>query len=153
MRSDDDYMQMALQEAELAIATRDVPVGAIVIDALGNVVGRGRNRREADRDPTAHAEVIALRAASATLETWRLADATLYVTLEPCPMCAGAMVNARIGRVVYGCDDPKAGALRSLFDIGTNRRLNHTFAITGGIRATECAQYLRSFFSALRANA
>lgn len=143
-------MRLALAEAEQAKRTGDVPVGAIVIDASGAVIATGRNRREIDRDPTGHAEIVAMRAAAAHLGTWRLHGATLVVTLEPCVMCAGALVNARIDRVVYGCDDPKAGALRSLYLLGEDPRLNHRFAVTPGILAAECSAILSNFFAALR---
>src|SRR5690349_8497125 len=148
--SDEDLMRLALAEAEQAMQTGDVPVGAVVVDEQGNVIGTGRNRREIDRDPTGHAEIVAMRGAAAKLGTWRLHGATLVVTLEPCVMCAGALVNARIERVVYGCDDPKAGALRSLFSIGTDTRLNHRFAVTPGVLAAECGKALSDFFAALR---
>ena len=151
--SDDDLMGLALVEAEHALQTGDVPVGAVVIDEEGTVIGRGRNRREIDCDPTGHAEIVAMRQATAKLGTWRLHGATLVVTLEPCVMCAGALVNARIERVVYGCHDPKAGALRSLYLIAEDSRLNHRFAVTPGVRAAECARLLSSFFAALRAPA
>jgi tRNA(adenine34) deaminase len=150
LQSDEDNMRLALAEAGAAAETGDVPVGAIVFDVAGNVIGRGRNRREADRDPTAHAEVVALREAARQLGTWRLHGATLFVTLEPCPMCAGALVNARIERVVYGCDDPKAGALRSLYALGGDPRLNHRFEVTPGVLAQECGRLLSDFFAALR---
>src|SRR5262245_30070147 len=116
--SDPELMRLALAEAEAAGRDGDVPVGAIVVGADGTVLARGRNRREAARDPTAHAEIEALRAAALVLRTWRLERTTVFVTLEPCPMCAGALVNARIGRLVYGCADPKAGAIESIFTIG-----------------------------------
>ena len=148
--SDEELMRLALAEAEQAMQTGDVPVGAIVVDEVGNVIGTGRNRREIDRDPTGHAEIVAMRAAAARLGTWRLHGATLIVTLEPCVMCAGALVNARIERVVYGCDDPKAGALRSLYLIGEDSRLNHRFAVTPGVLAAECSRILSGFFAALR---
>ncbi len=151
VETDEHYMSLALAEAEAAARAMDVPVGAIVIDAEGKVIGSGRNRREIDHDPTAHAEIVALRQAAARLGTWRLHGATLFATLEPCPMCAGALVNARIARVVYGCDDPKAGALRSLFSLGEDPRLNHRFAVTPGVLRDECARILSSFFAALRA--
>jgi tRNA(adenine34) deaminase len=150
VQDDEHYMRLALAEAGAAAQVGDVPVGAIVIDASGEVVGRGRNRREVDADPTAHAEVVALREAARAAGTWRLHGCVLYATLEPCPMCAGALVNARIERVVYGCDDPKAGALRSLFAIGTDARLNHRFAVTPGVLAAECGKALSDFFAALR---
>ena len=144
-------MRLALREAEAASKTGDVPIGAVVVGADGAVIGTGRNQRERDADPTAHAELLALRAAARALGVWRLGGATLYATLEPCAMCAGALVNARVARVVYGCDDPKAGALRSLFHIGDDGRLNHRFDVTAGVLADECAQLLRAFFAALRA--
>jgi len=148
---DEHFMRLALAEAEGAMATGDVPVGAIVVDATSAVIGTGQNRREIDRDPTGHAEIVALRAAASHLGTWRLHGATLFVTLEPCVMCAGALVNARIERVVYGCDDPKAGALRSLYLIGEDSRLNHRFAVTKAVLAEDCARILSAFFAALRA--
>jgi tRNA(adenine34) deaminase len=148
---DDQLMRLALAEAEQAMQTCDVPVGAVVLDEAGTVIGTGRNRREIDRDPTGHAEIVAMRAAAAKLGTWRLHGATLVVTLEPCVMCAGALVNARIERVVYGCHDPKAGALRSLYLIGEDTRLNHRFAVTSGVLAEDCARLLSTFFAALRA--
>jgi len=151
MQTDEQYMRLALVEAEEAARVMDVPVGSIVVDAEGTVIGSGRNRREIDRDPTAHAEIVALRQAAARLGTWRLHGATLFATLEPCPMCAGALVNARIARVVYGCDDPKAGALRSLFSLGEDPRLNHRFAVSSGVLRDECARLLSDFFAALRA--
>lgn len=144
-------MRVALEEADACLATRDVPVGAIVVGADGRILGRGRNRREAERDPTAHAELLALRDAAKAVSSWRLDGATVFATLEPCPMCAGALVNARVARVVYGCDDPKAGAVRSLFSIGTDARLNHRFTVASGLLADDCAARLRSFFAALRA--
>jgi len=148
--SDEDLMRLALGEAEQAMQTGDVPVGAIVVDEAGNVIGTGRNRREIDNDPTGHAEIVAMRAAAARLGTWRLHGATLVVTLEPCVMCAGALVNARIERVVYGSDDPKAGALRSLYLIGEDPRLNHRYTVTPGVLAAECSGILSGFFAALR---
>jgi tRNA(adenine34) deaminase len=147
---DEHYMRLALAEAERAMQTGDVPVGAIVVDATGSIIGTGRNRREVDRDPTGHAEIVAMREAAARLGTWRLHGATLFATLEPCVMCAGALVNARIERVVYGCDDPKAGALRSLYLLGEDSRLNHRFAVSAGVLAAECSKILSGFFAALR---
>lgn len=144
-------MRLALAEADACLQTSDVPVGAIVVGADGQILARGRNAREGSGDPTAHAEVIALRKAAAALGHWRLLGATLYVTLEPCPMCAGALVNARISRLVYGCEDPKAGAVSSLFSIGQDARLNHRFEVRGGVLADDCAGRLRSFFAKLRA--
>ncbi|MBN4059196.1 nucleoside deaminase [Endomicrobium sp. AH-315-J14] len=142
-------MHRALELADAAAAMGEVPVGAIVVDQAGAVVGEGHNRREVDRDPTAHAEMIALRQA-ASREGWRLTGATLYVTLEPCVMCAGALVNARIKRVVYGCLDDKAGAIDSLFVLGKDPRLNHRFEVTRGVMAEVCAGRLTSFFAERR---
>jgi tRNA(adenine34) deaminase len=142
------WMSVALEEARAAAAVGDVPVGAIVVSD-GSLIGRGRNRRELDRDPTAHAEIVALRAAAATLGRWRV-DATMFVTQEPCPMCAGALVNARVERLVYGCTNPKAGAIATLYQIASDPRLNHRVAVTGGVRADESAALLQEFFAALR---
>ena len=139
-------MRLALQEAHAALATDDVPVGAVVLDAEGRAVGAGRNRREADGDPTAHAEVVAIREAAAALGTWRLEGCTLVVTLEPCTMCAGAIVLARLDRVVFGADDPKAGAVGSLWDVVRDPRLNHRPDVVSGVLAEECASTLRGFF-------
>ena len=154
MPSDRDleFMAAALEEARLAAAEGEVPVGCVVVeDASSQIIARGRNARERSQDPTAHAELIALRAASDAKRTFRLDGMTLYATLEPCPMCAGAIVNARVPRVVYGCADPKAGALHTMFGIGLDQRLNHTFIAEGGVMANECAQELRAFFANLRA--
>jgi tRNA(adenine34) deaminase len=139
-------MREALDEARLALATGDVPVGALVLGADGRVLGRGHNRREAAGDPTAHAELLAVREAASALGSWRLTGCTLVVTLEPCTMCAGALVLARVGRVVYGADDPKAGAVGSLWDVVRDRRLNHRPEVVPGVLAEECAQPLRAFF-------
>jgi len=125
-----------------------VPVGAVVVHG-GAIVGRGRNRREVDRDPTAHAELVALREAARALGHWRV-EATLFVTQEPCPMCAGAIVNARVRRLVFGCPNPKAGAVTTLYQIPTDPRLNHRVEIVGGIRSEECAALLQGFFAELR---
>lgn len=143
-------MRAALSEAEAAGAAGDVPVGAVIVNSSGLLLARGRNRRELNQDPTAHAEMDALREASQKLGTWRLAGTTLYSTLEPCPMCAGALVNARVTRLVYGCPDPKAGAIDTLFQIGNDARLNHRFAVTRGVLAEDCARLLRAFFAQLR---
>jgi tRNA(adenine34) deaminase len=147
--NDDDWMGEAIAEAKLAEAHEDVPVGAVVV-IEGGAIGRGHNRREIDADPTAHAELLALRAAAKSLGHWRV-EGTLYVTQEPCPMCAGAVVNARVARVVYGCANPKAGAIDTLFQLASDARLNHRVDITRGVRADECAQLLKDFFAALRA--
>jgi len=142
----DEWMRLALDEARLALPSADVPVGAVVVDEAGEVLGRGHNVREAEGDPTGHAEVRALRAASAAAGEWRLTGATLVVTLEPCTMCAGALVLARVDRLVYGADDPKAGAVGSLWDVVRDRRLNHRPEVVGGVLAGESAELLRGFF-------
>lgn len=139
-------MGWALEQARLALATDDVPVGAVVVDAGGTVIGVGRNEREALGDPTAHAEVIALRAAAAHRGEWRLSGCTLVVTLEPCTMCAGAAVLARVDRIVFGAVDEKAGAVGSLWDVVRDRRQNHRPEVVAGVRAQECADLLRTFF-------
>lgn len=139
-------MTLALREAERALDEDEVPVGAVVVAADGRIVGKAHNQRETLQDPTAHAEMLALTQAAAALEQWRLDGTTLYVTLEPCPMCAGALVNARVGRLVFGARDPKAGACGSLFDIVSDPRLNHRVPVTGGVRAEECGEVLRAFF-------
>ena len=148
---DEDWMRSALAEAAAAAAAGDVPVGAVVVGPDGTLLARGRNRRELDHDPTGHAEIDAIRTAAAAKRSWRLEGATVYVTLEPCPMCAGALVNARVARVVYGCSDPKAGAVDTLFQIGRDVRLNHRFGVTGGVLAAECASALKAFFALRRA--
>jgi tRNA(adenine34) deaminase len=147
---DRDYMRLALAEADHAAALGEVPVGAVIVAADGRVLGAGHNLREHAQDPTAHAEMLALRSAAATLGLWRLCDTTIYVTLEPCPMCAGALVNARVARLVYGCADPKAGAVRTLYQIADDPRLNHRLAIVPDVLADECAARLRGFFEQLR---
>jgi tRNA(adenine34) deaminase len=131
----------------------DVPVGAVILDEAGTVIARGRNRREADHDPTAHAEIVAIRQAAQVLGSWRLTGLTLVVTLEPCTMCAGAVTAARLARVVYGAEDPKAGAAGSLWDVLRDARLNHRPEVIGGILATECGALLREFFAARRPHA
>ena len=128
----------------------DVPVGAVILDAAGTVLARARNRREADQDPTAHAEILAIRQAAAAVGRWRLTDLTLVVTLEPCTMCAGAVTAARLGRLVYGAEDPKAGAAGSLWDVLRDIRLNHRPEVIGGVLAGECGALLREFFAARR---
>ena len=139
-------MGLALEQARLALTTSDVPVGAVVVDASGKVVGLGRNEREATGDPTAHAEVLALRAAAAQLGQWRLEGCSLIVTLEPCTMCAGAAVLARVDRIVYGTHDHKAGAAGSMWDLVRDRRLNHRPEVVSGVLADESAALLREFF-------
>jgi len=146
---DEEFMGMALQLAREAEAHGEVPVGAvIVID--GEVIAVGRNAPIETADPTAHAEIQALREAGAKLANYRLPDATLYVTLEPCAMCAGAMVHARIKRLVYGCTDPRGGAAGSVFDVVNSEQLNHRIAVTAGTRAEECRELLQTFFRARR---
>jgi len=147
---DERWMDLALAEAKHALATDDVPVGAVVIGPDGAVVGRGHNAREAEEDPTAHAELVALRDAAHRLGRWRLDDCTLVVTLEPCAMCAGATVLARIQRLVLGAWDPKAGACGSLWDIPRDRRLNHRVEVVGGVREAECGELIREFFDRQR---
>ncbi len=146
--ADEEWMGVALEEARAAAAMGDVPVGAVIV-SKGVIIGRGRNRREVDRDPTAHAEIVALREAARGLGQWRI-EATLYVTQEPCPMCAGAIVNARVTRLIFGCPNPKAGAVATLFQITTDPRLNHRVEVTGGVRQAECAAALSVFFAELR---
>ncbi|WP_085529107.1 tRNA adenosine(34) deaminase TadA [Kocuria massiliensis] len=146
----DKWMGLALAEARKTEASADVPIGAIVVDSTGQIVGRGYNRREADGDPVAHAEVIALREAAAHLGRWRLDDCTLVVTLEPCTMCAGATLLARIPRLVMGAWDEKAGAVGSVFDVLRERRLNHWVEVFPEVRAAECASILREFFAGQR---
>jgi tRNA(adenine34) deaminase len=142
-------MQEAIVEAELAAAHDDVPIGAVIVHD-GEVIARGHNRREADTDPTAHAEILALRGAARQLGSWRLEGCTLYVTLEPCTMCAGALVLARLDRLVFGADDPKAGAVGALYDVPRDPRLNHQVEVVRGIDAERCGDLLRSFFAARR---
>ncbi|HEY1817344.1 MAG TPA: tRNA adenosine(34) deaminase TadA [Kofleriaceae bacterium] len=147
--TDDDWMTIALEEARAAAALGDVPVGAVIVGDDDRLLARGRNRRELDVDPTAHAEIVALREAAHVLGHWRV-EATLYVTQEPCPMCAGAIVNARVRRVVFGCMNPKAGAVQTLYTIPTDPRLNHRAEVLGGVRADECSAVLTEFFKQLR---
>jgi tRNA(adenine34) deaminase len=142
-------MREAMAEAQAATAHDDVPIGAVVVHD-GAIIGRGRNERERRADPTAHAEVLALREAAAALGSWRVLDSTLYVTLEPCAMCAGAIVLSRIPHVVFGCTDPKAGAAGSVLDVLAEPRLNHRPEVVGGVLAEDCAELLRTFFRARR---
>ncbi len=146
---DEMFMRQALAEAARAGARGEVPVGAVAV--RGNqAIASGHNLRETAQDPTAHAELIAIRAAAARLGTWRLSGVTIYVTLEPCPMCAGALVNARVARLVYGADDPKAGAVRSLMQLVEDPRLNHRVEVEAAVLREECAEQLSAFFAALR---
>ena len=143
-------MRAALAEAAAAARTADVPVGAVVLDAHGEVIARGRNRREADGDPTAHAEIVAIRAAARAAGSWRLDGLTLVVTLEPCTMCAGAITVARLSRLVYGAADPRAGAVGSLWDVVRDQRLAPVPEVIGGVLADECLKIIRTFFAERR---
>jgi tRNA(adenine34) deaminase len=148
--SDERFMRLAIGEAQRALEHEDVPIGAVVVRD-DEVIGAGRNERELRQDPTAHAEVLALREAAAAVGSWRVLDSTLYVTLEPCAMCAGAIVLARVPRVVYGTVDPKAGAAGSVLNILAEPRLNHRPEVAGGLLADECAALLTDFFASRRA--
>jgi tRNA(adenine34) deaminase len=149
---DQRLMKLAIEQAKRALALDEVPIGCVIFHQPTNrIIGEGCNRREIDHDPTAHAEIIAIRNAARELNSWRLIDCTLAVTLEPCPMCAGAIVNARIPRLIYGCADPKAGAVRTLYQICDDARLNHRVEIASGVLADECAALLQDFFRAQRA--
>ena len=143
-------MQMAIERARIAEENGDVPIGAVIVYG-DQVIGRAYNQREQLNDPTAHAEIIALTQAAAALENWHLNGCTIYVTLEPCPMCAGALVLARMDRLVYGCDDPKAGACKSLYNIVQDERLNHRLEVTAGVLAEDCSRILQEFFAQRRA--
>lgn len=145
MTKDEFYMGKALEEAKIAYDVGETPVGAVIIYKK-KAIARAYNLRESLPCATAHAELLAIEKACRVLGRWRLTGCTMYVTVEPCPMCAGAIVNSRLDRLVYGCDDPKAGAVRSIFHIVDNPALNHLVSITGGIRAEECAQLMRDFF-------
>ena len=147
--SDDVWMRRALREAERAAEEDEVPVGCVIVHS-DRIIGRGYNEREKLNDPTAHAEMIAITQAAAALESWRLEETTLYVTLEPCVMCAGAIVNARIPRVVFGAADPKAGACGSLYQVGLDSRLNHRFVVEGGVLEEACGAILQEFFARKR---
>lgn len=150
-RADERLMRRALELAQDAAGRGETPVGAVVVEtATGRILGEGRNDREGPADPAGHAELIAVRAAARALGDWRLSACTLYVTLEPCPMCAGLIVQARVGRLVYGARDPKAGAVDSLYKLCTDARLNHRVSVTGGVLAEESSALLRSFFRELR---
>lgn len=143
----DDWMRLALDQARLASMHGDVPVGAVVIDQAGNLLAAAGNEREIRHDPTAHAEILALREASRRLRSWRLTGLTLVVTLEPCTMCAGALVLARVARLIFGAFDPKAGAVSSLFDVVRDPRLNHRVEVRGGVLEAECGALLKDFFA------
>jgi|SRR5215467_1619847 len=147
--TDTDYMQLALEEARLAAEAGEVPIGAVLVEN-DKLIARGNNRTIRDCDPTAHAEMVALREAARTVSNYRLSGMTMYVTLEPCAMCAGAIIQARVLRVVYGADDPKGGAVRTCFTVLSHPRLNHQVDITSGILAEQCAGILQKFFTARR---
>ncbi|AZO93671.1 tRNA adenosine(34) deaminase TadA [Halocella sp. SP3-1] len=149
MKKDEEYMKLAIIEAGKALEIEEVPIGAVVI-SKGEIIGRGYNLRENTNDPTAHAEIIALKNAAANLNSWRLDECSLYVTIEPCPMCAGAIVQARIKRLVYGAKDPKAGAAGSLYNIVRDKRLNHQVELKAGVLAEECGDLMKGFFRKLR---
>jgi len=146
---DESFMRAALAEAAVAASVGEVPVGAILV-RNGEIIGRGLNRPIQDNDPTAHAEIMAIRAAAAAENNYRLLNTTLYVTLEPCAMCVGAMLNARVSRVVFGAYDEKAGAAGSVLDLGDNRRLNHQIEVNGGLLEAQCSELLRDFFRSRR---
>lgn len=149
MMQDEIFMQIALDEARTALEKGEVPVGAVLVKGH-QIISKGHNLRESDLDPTAHAEMIVIKEASRLLNRWRLTDATLYVTLEPCPMCAGALIQARISRLVFGCFDPKAGACGSLMNIPEDKRLNHRIEMEQGCLEMDCSELLKNFFSGLR---
>jgi len=146
---DQRYMRLAIDQAKIAEENGDVPIGAVIV-YKDQVIGRAYNQREQLADPTAHAEIIALTQAAAFLESWRLEGCTIYVTLEPCPMCAGALVLSRMDRLVYGCDDPKAGACKSLYNIVQDERLNHRLEVTSGVLEEDCSELLQGFFARRR---
>ena len=148
-KEDERYMRMAISAAQIAEENGDVPIGAVIV-YKNQIIGKAYNQREQLKDPTAHAEIIALTQAASFIESWRLHDCTIYVTLEPCPMCAGALVLARMDRLVYGCDDPKAGACKSLYNIVQDERLNHRLEVTGGVLAEDCSKLLQEFFQRRR---
>ncbi|MDZ8054404.1 MAG: tRNA adenosine(34) deaminase TadA [Aulosira sp. ZfuVER01] len=144
------WMTRALELAQAAGEAGEVPVGAVIVDASGNILAEGENRKERDKDPTDHAEIIALRAAAQNLQSWRLNECTLYVTLEPCPMCAGAIIHARIGLLVYGVDDTKTGAIRTVTNIPDSAASNHRLQVLGGILESACRQQLQAWFATRR---
>ena len=147
--ADDRFMRAAIEAAKIAEENGDVPIGAVIV-YKSQIIGKAYNQREQLKDPTAHAEIIALTQAAAFLESWRLNGCTMYVTLEPCPMCAGALVLARIDRLVYGCDDPKTGACKSLYNIVQDERLNHKLEVTSGVLEEQCREQLQGFFARRR---
>lgn len=147
---DEKFMRLAIEQAQIAGRIGEVPVGAVITDGRDIIVSSGYNLRESENDPTAHAEVIAIRRAGEVFGSWRLEGATIYVTIEPCLMCMGAIILARIGRLVFGARDPKAGAVFSVYDIGSDCRLNHTVEVTEGICMEECSNLIKDFFKTLR---
>ena len=148
-QKDQQYLRAAITAAKIAEENGDVPIGAVIV-YKGQIIAKAYNQREQLKDPTAHAEIIALTQAAAALENWHLNGCTMYVTLEPCPMCAGALVLSRMDRLVYGCDDPKTGACKSLYNIVQDERLNHRLKVTSGVLAEECGRQLQNFFSQRR---
>jgi len=148
-KEDERYMRLAIQQAQIAEENGDVPIGAVIV-YKNQIIGKAYNQREQLNDPTAHAEIIALTQAASFLESWRLHDCTIFVTLEPCPMCAGALVLARMDRLVYGSDDPKTGACKSLYNIVQDQRLNHRLEVTSGILTADCSSLLQEFFQRRR---
>ncbi|MBD2355953.1 nucleoside deaminase [Tolypothrix sp. FACHB-123] len=144
------WMSRALELAQATGEAGEVPVGAVIIDAAGNLLAEGENRKERDKDPTAHAEIIALRAAAKNLQNWHLNQCTLYVTLEPCPMCAGAIIHARVGLLVYGVDDTKTGAIRTVTNIPDSAASNHRLKVIGGVLESACRQQLQAWFATKR---
>lgn len=149
MASDADFMRLAIEGAKAAFDEGEVPVGAVVV-LDGKIIAQAQNKRESTFDPTAHAEILALREASQKVQNWRLSEASLYVTKEPCVMCAGAMLNSRLGRVVFGCSDSKGGAVKSLYQLLSDIRLNHRVEIVAGVLEEECSDLLKRFFEGLR---
>jgi len=149
--TDERFMRIAIDAAQIAEENGDVPIGAVIV-YKNQIIGKAYNQREQLKDPTAHAEIIALTQAAEALQTWRLNGCTMYVTLEPCPMCAGALVLSRMDRLVFGCDDPKAGACGSLYDIVRDGRLNHRLEVTTGVLAEQCSKLLQNFFRKKRYN-
>jgi len=150
-KKDEQFMRVAIESAKIAEENGDVPIGAVIIHE-NQVIAKAYNQREQLQDPTAHAEIIALTQAAAAMASWHLYGCTMYVTLEPCPMCAGALVLARLDRLVYGCDDPKTGACGSLYNIVADGRLNHRLEVTAGVLADECSELLQEFFAYRRQN-
>ncbi|HVY55509.1 MAG TPA: tRNA adenosine(34) deaminase TadA [Thermodesulfobacteriota bacterium] len=149
-KDDEKFMRLAIEQARIAGRMGEVPIGAVMIDSEGKLLSSGYNLRESENDPTAHAEIIAIRKAGEALGSWRLEGSALYVTIEPCLMCMGAIILARIKRLVFGSRDPKAGTVLSVYEIGSDRRLNHTVEVTEGVCAEECSALLKDFFRILR---